>query len=207
MRRHLPLVAAIVVATAAAPAAQGTAAQAPAPSPPATAPVVTGGIQTPAGYVIGADDELEIVFWREKDLSSTARVRPDGKISLPLLNDIAAGGLTPDQLRGVLQTAAANFIEEPNVTVVVKAINSRRVFVTGQVGKPGPYPLLTPTTVLQLIATAGGLNEYADRKNIRIVRTEGDRAVARTFNYEEISKGRDLAQNIELQPGDTVIVP
>src|SRR5258706_2940914 len=136
-----------------------TAAQKATPATPApaqaravVAPVVPAGVPTPPDYVIGPDDVLTIVFWREKDMSSDVGVRPDGKISLPLINDVQASGLTPEQLRISVTEAAGKFVEDPSVTVVVKAINSRKVFITGQVGKPGPYALGGPPTVLQLIA-------------------------------------------------------
>jgi len=170
---------------------------------PATAPAVT----PPPDYVIGVDDALDVVFWQEKEMSASVAVRPDGKISLPLLNEIQAAGRTPEQLRAAVTEAASKFVEGPTVTVVVKAINSRKVFITGQVGKPGPYPLIDATTVLQLISMAGGLNEYADSEDIRIVRTENGKSNAQRFNYKDVSKGKNLTQNILLQPGDTIVVP
>jgi polysaccharide export outer membrane protein len=178
-----------------------------AAAPRAATPVVPAGVATPTDYVIGPDDVLTIVFWREQDLSSEVAVRPDGKISLPLLNDIQASGLTPEQLRANLTQAANRYVEDPAVTVVVKAINSRKVFITGQVGKPGPYPLSGPTTVLQLIAMAGGVLEYAKDERIVVMRTENGRTVSRRFNYEQVSEGKNLQQNIELKPGDTIVVP
>ena len=195
--------------------ASGVAAQQNPPSPtpagPATiasAPAaVPNGVSTPPDYLIGPEDVLSIVFWRDKDMSGEVVVRPDGKISLPLLNDIQASGLSPEQLRVALTEAAGKLIEDPNVAIVVKAINSRKVFVTGQVNKPGPYPLAAPTTVLQLIATAGGLLEYADSKNVRVMRTENGKPVSYKFNYKDVIKGKNLKQNIELKPGDTIIVP
>ena len=182
------------------------AAQAPA-APKAAAPPIPAGVSTPADYVIGPDDVLTIVFWREKDMSSDVAVRPDGKISLPLLNDVQAAGLTPEQLRLQLTEAAGKFIEEPTVTVVVKQINSRKVYITGMVSKPGPYPLSGPTTVVQLIAMAGGVLEYADSRNISIMRTENGRQVSFPFNYKDVIKRKNLAQNIGLKPGDTIVVP
>jgi polysaccharide export outer membrane protein len=161
----------------------------------------------PPDYVIGADDVLSIVFWREKDLSMDAVVRPDGRISLPLMNDIAAAGLTPDQLRAKLTEEAQRYVQDPNVTVIVKQINSRRVFITGQVAKAGTYPLSGPMTVLQLISLAGGLLEYADSKNVVVMRTENGRPMSYVFNYKEVVGRRNLKQNIELKPGDTIIVP
>ena len=112
-----------------------------------------------------------------------------------------------DQLRVALEQAAGKFVEEPTATVVVKQINSRKVYITGQVGKPGPYPLSGPTTILQLIAIAGGVAEYADSKHITVTRNEDGRTVSFGFNYEEVARRKNLQQNVLLKPGDTVIVP
>jgi polysaccharide biosynthesis/export protein len=165
------------------------------------------GITPPADYVIGPEDVLTVFFWREKDLSGDVQVRPDGRISLPLLNDIDAAGLTPDELRSALTEAARKYYDEPTVTVVVKQINSRKVFITGNVGNPAPYPMLAPMSVMQLITMAGGLTEYANRQNITILRTEGGKPVSLRFNYKDVERGRNLQQNIMLKPGDQVIVP
>jgi polysaccharide export outer membrane protein len=131
----------------------------------------------------------------------------DGKISLPLLNDVQAAGLTPPQLRERLTELAQKYLEDPNVTIVVRQINSRKVFITGQVNRAGTYPLSGPTTVMQMLATAGGLHEFADKKNIRILRTENGKQIALRFNYKDVRQGKNLKQNIELKPGDTIIVP
>lgn len=189
-----------------APASKTPAKPAPAPSTAKPPVAVPPGVVVPADYVIGPEDILTIVFWREKDLSSDVVVRPDGRISLPVLQDVAAAGLTPEQLRESLTKTAERYVEDPNVTVVVKEINSRRVFITGQVAKPGPYNITSPMTVVQLIAFAGGLLEYADEENIAIMRTEKGAPVAYRFNYKEVSERKNLKQNIALQPGDTVIV-
>lgn len=172
----------------------------------ATAARATGAA-LPPGYVIGADDVLEIVFWRERDLSVQATVRPDGKISLPLLNDVEAAGLTPDELRERLATAAQRYVADPVPSVIVKEIKSRKVYITGQVANPGAFPLIGQTTVLQLIALAGGLNEFADGDEIVVMRTENGRQVGHRFNYNQMRKRRNLQQNIVLRPGDTVLVP
>jgi polysaccharide biosynthesis/export protein len=180
----------------------------PAAARGATTAAPAAGVTTePSGYIIGADDVLSIVFWREKDMSLEVAVRPDGRISLPLLNDVQAAGLTPPELRDRLMDEARRYIEDPNVTVIVRQINSRKVYVTGEVGKPGPYPLGGPTTVLQMIATAGGLHEYADDKNIVVLRNENGRMVAYPFNYRNVTKRKNLEQNLELKPGDTIVVP
>jgi polysaccharide export outer membrane protein len=178
---------------------------------PAISTLSSGGggssITIPAGYVIGVDDRLTIDFWRDKDLSADVVVRPDGRISLPLLNDVQAAGLTPEELRGKLLQLAGALIEDPVATVVVKEIRSRQAFITGNVQKPGSYPLNAPMTVLQLIATAGGLREFVSGKNIVILRRESGRDVRLPFDFQAVMKGRTLRQNVELRPGDTVIVP
>ena len=207
LRVHVPLLIGAILTMAVAASAQARGQQANARPVGAAAPVVPGAIVPPPGYVIGADDVLAVTFWRDKDLSSDVSVRPDGKITLPLLNDIDAAGLTPDELRDRVTKAATQYVEDPNVTVTVKAINSRKVFITGNIGKPGPYPLGGPMTVMQLIAMSGGVQEFAKSDKILIMRTENGKPVAHKFNYKEVSQGKKLAQNVELQPGDTVIVP
>src|SRR5262245_45772179 len=189
--------------------ASGQTGQTPAvktPSAPAAA-AAPAGITPPADYIIGPDDQLTIMFWREKDMSAEVIVRPDGKITLPLLNEVQASGLTPDQLRLKVTEEAKRYVEEPNATVVVRQINSRKVFITGQVGKGGAFPLSSTMTVLQLISMAGGLNEYAKSSKISIMRTENGKQLRFPFNYKDVIEGKNLKQNIDLKPGDTVIVP
>ena len=186
-----------------------------APAAPATvspsAPVAPASTSVPAGpngYIIGTDDVLSILFWKDKDLSvPEVTVRPDGKVSLPLLNDVQASGRTPEQLRDAIKEAALKYVEDPNPTVIVKEIKSRKVYITGQVDKPGTYLLNGTTTILQLIAIAGGLKDFADGKNIALVRAEAGQQVVYTFNYRDVVKVKNLQQNIELKPGDTVVVP
>jgi polysaccharide export outer membrane protein len=207
----------LTVLTSGAAAQQQPAAVAPAGAaagsrgavPPAAVPpvAVPPGVPVPPDYVIGPEDVLSVVYWREKDMSNDVAVRPDGKISLPLLNDVAAAGLTPTQLRDSLTEASKQFFEDPSITVVVKQMNSRRVFITGEMAKPGPYPLMGPTTVLQLLSVAGGLRDYANGKKILILRTEKGHSVSYPFNYKDVVSGKNLQQNIELKPGDTVVVP
>ena len=160
----------------------------------------------PTDYVIGTDDILSIVFWRDADMTQEVTVRPDGNITLPLLGDIKAAGLKPSELRDQIAKTAGKFIEDPNVTVVVRQINSRNVFITGGVTRPGPYPVSGQMTVLQLITVAGGLTEFADAKNIRILRTENGQTTFLKFNYNEVQDGKKLEQNIVLKPGDSVMV-
>jgi polysaccharide export outer membrane protein len=197
----------VVLSLAVAPTASAQSAG--VASNPATAAVPATSV-APPDYVIGPDDVLSVSFWRDKDLSADVVVRPDGKVSLQLVNEVQAAGLTPEQFRVAVAEAASKFVEDPTVTVVVKQINSRKVFVVGEVNKPGTYVLGGPMTVLQLIALAGGLSEYADKANIVILRAErrqdGEPLSVRV-NYNDLMKRKNLKQNIELKPGDTVMVP
>ena len=188
------------------PAAEVLAQSAARADPPAPA-AVAAPVAVPKDFVIGPEDVLSVTVWREKDLSADVTVRPDGKVTLPLVNEIQAAGLTPAQLREQLTTAMSRFVADPSVTVAVKQINSLKVYISGQVGKPGAYPLTSPTTVLQLIVTAGGLHEFADTKNIVIIRRQNGQETTHRFNYKDVLKGRNLAQNIQLVPGDTILVP
>jgi polysaccharide export outer membrane protein len=177
-----------------------------APRKPANGAPAATGVPLPAGYVIGPEDVLSVVFWRDKELSADVVVRPDGKISVPLLNDIQAVGYTPEQLADVLVKAATKYIADPTATVIVKEIHSRKVYVLGEVAKPGTVPLIGEMNVLQLIATVGGLLEYADKENITIVRMENGKERRFKFNYKDVVKGKKIEQNIMLKPGDTVVV-
>jgi len=194
---------------AAPPATQGAAP--PAQSAPVTAVAVNQSmpsIVAPSDYIIGPDDILSIVFWKDADMTKDVVVRPDGKISLPVLNELQAAGLTPEQLRVGVIEAATKFFAAPSVNVVVKEIRSRKVFITGEVAKPGAYALSGRMTVIQLIAMAGGLAEFAHSDQIAIVRTD-DKGQSKRFsvNYKDIMKGKNMKQNIELQVGDLVNVP
>lgn len=199
----------VSVAVAAQLSAQATA---PKPtktvsaSTSATAQTVAGALTPPSDYVIGPDDVLEVVFWKEADFTREVTVRPDGKITLPLLDDVQAAGLTTEQLRDAVKKVASNYMQEPSVTVAVKQINSRKVFITGAVQKPGAYPLADHMTVLNLITIAGGLQEFANNDDIGVLRTVDGKAKRFRVNYDDISKGKNLAQNIELRPGDQVVV-
>ncbi|MFZ1008413.1 MAG: polysaccharide biosynthesis/export family protein [Candidatus Sulfotelmatobacter sp.] len=179
-----------------------SAMRAPAPAPTANAPTDNA----PADYVIGADDTLHISVWKEPDLTATLPVRPDGKISLPLLNDVPAAGFTPMQLADSITEKLKKYIADPRVTVVVTAMNSRRIFVTGEVTHSGPIALLPGMTILQALSSAG-FTQFANLKGIYLLRTENGRQVKMPFNYKEVVKGRHPEQNILLQRGDTVVVP
>jgi polysaccharide biosynthesis/export protein len=172
---------------------------------PDVAPVQ--GTSVPADYLIGPDDVLQVVYWQEKDLSAEVVVRPDGKISLPLINEVQASGATPAQLRTTIMQAASRFVTDTSLTIFVKTINSRKVFVMGQVNKPGPYPLNDSMTVLQMLATAGGLMEYAKGGKITVMRNENGQTKSYKFNYNDVAEGKNLQQNIALKPGDTIVVP
>jgi polysaccharide export outer membrane protein len=171
-------------------------------------PAVTQAPDTtsPSDYIIGADDQLRISVWKEPDLSETLPVRPDGKISMPLLNDIPAAGLTPVQLKDSITEKLKKFIADPRVTVVVTAMNSRRIFISGEVLHGGPMILLPHMTVLQALSQAG-FSQFANPKAIYLLRTENGRQRKIAFNYKQVVKGNHPEQNIMLQPGDTVVVP
>jgi polysaccharide export outer membrane protein len=209
MTRRLPLLTAALALSigSAAWTAEAQAPQAAKAVAPAAA-AVAGAVPVAPDYVIGPDDVLSILFWRDKDLSAAdVTVRPDGKVTLPLLNDVQAAGRTPEQLGDAIREAARKYVEDPNPTVIVKEIKSRRVFITGRIEKPGPYPLNGRTTILQLIAMAGGLREFVDGKDISVMRNEKDKQTVFDFNYQDVVKKRYLNQNIELKPGDVVVVP
>jgi polysaccharide export outer membrane protein len=159
-----------------------------------------------ADYVIGADDMLHISVWKEPDLTVSLPVRPDGKISLPLLDDVTAAGLTPMHLANEITTRLKKFIADPRVTVVVTAMNSQRIFVTGEVVHSGPVPLLPNMTVLQALSAAG-FNQFSNLKGIYLLRMDNGKQVKLPFNYKEVVKGKHPEQNIQLRPGDTVVVP
>lgn len=160
-----------------------------------------------ASYIIGPEDVLNIDVWKEQDISRSVPVRPDGKISLPLLNDVQAAGLTPMQLQLSLRDALKKFISDPQVTVIVTQVNSRRVYVLGEVAHPGAFPMLPHMTVLQAISTAGGFSQFAKEKDVYVLRTDNGRQVTIPFNYKEVIRGKRADQNIELKPGDTIVVP
>ena len=160
----------------------------------------------PVDYVIGPDDTLHISVWKEPDMSATLPVRPDGKISLPLLDDVQAAGLTPLQLKESIKEKLKKYIADPRVTVVVTAMNSRRIFVTGEVLHPGAAVLLPNMTMLQALASAG-FTQFANVKGIYLLRVENGQQTKIPFNYKEVVKGRNPEQNIILKAGDTVVVP
>ena len=158
-------------------------------------------------YVIGPDDLLQIVVWKNESLSRELRVRPDGKITLPLINDIQASGKTPSDLRDIISTRLEKFVEVAGVTVIVKEINSSKVSVLGQVRKPGIYPLRSDLTVLDAIAMAEGFNEFAAPDRMVIIRKNGKETHWIKVNYDEILQGRISEDRLFLASGDTLVVP
>jgi len=198
---HVMIVAVLCMASVPAGAQQAPSGL--ADTPPAGTSIASS---LPPKCVIGVGDVLGITFWREQALSGDVVVRPDGKISLPLLNDVQAAGFTPEQLSQALAVAAVKFVDEPDVAVIVKEIRSRKVFLVGQVATPGMVPLTGDMNVLQLIAVGGGLLEYADRKDIVVIRTANRQEMRFKFNYDDVLNGKNRKQNILLQPGDTVVV-
>jgi polysaccharide export outer membrane protein len=161
----------------------------------------------PDDYIIGPQDVVRIDVWKEPDITRTIPVRPDGKISLPLLNDVQAAGLTAMQLAGNIRDALIKYITNPQVTVTVLEINSRKVFLTGEVGHVGALGLLPNMTVLQALSSAGGFTQFAKLTKIYVLRLEGGKQVKHPFNYKEVIKGDHPEENILLQPGDVIVVP
>ena len=157
-------------------------------------------------YVIGPEDALHIAVWREADLTASLPVRPDGKISLPLLDDVQAAGMTPKQLADSITEKLKKYIADPRVTVVVTQINSKRIFINGEVLHPGPMTMLPSMTVLQALSSAG-LNQFAKIKGIYVLRIDNGKQQKLPVNYKKLLKGEQIEQNYLLQPGDTIVVP
>jgi polysaccharide biosynthesis/export protein len=177
--------------------------QPPAPTP--TSGVNTGGPIDPERYVIGAEDSLQITVWKEPTLSGTIPVRPDGMISLVLVGDLRAAGLTPMALSADIGQRLKKYIQDPVVTVVVLGVNSQRIFMVGEVGRVGPVMMTPGMTILQAIVTAGGLTQFANSKRIYILRTVAGKQQKIPFNYKQALKGDN--EGVPLLPGDTVVVP
>jgi polysaccharide export outer membrane protein len=162
---------------------------------------------TDPDYVIGPADVLDISVWKEPDVSRAVPVRPDGKISVPLVDDVQAAGQTPLQLAELITEKLTKYLKAPQVTIIVTQINSQRVFVVGEVSRVGAIPLLPGMTVLQALASAGGFSPFADLKKIRIVRTRNGKQIEYLFNYRDVLKGEKPEQNIKMEPGDMIVVP
>jgi polysaccharide export outer membrane protein len=168
-----------------------------------------GSVQTPAvsptAYKIGVGDVLHILVWAEPQLTETAVVRPDGKVSLPLVSELEVAGQTPEAVQQTLTEQLNKFVRKPRVTVTVQEIHSRMVYITGEVQRPGAYPLLDVMNVVQLVARSGGLTDFAKQKQVYVLRAVNSERV--NVNYEKVLKGQAPQQNVELAPGDTVVVP
>ena len=176
--------------------------------------VLSAGAQKAAGattqdpnYVIGSEDVLDISVWKEPDLSRTVPVRPDGNISLPLLNDLQATGLTPSQLAAEVTKGLGKFVTNPQVTIIVTQINSQRFYVLGEAARPGAYTLTPNMTILQALSNAGGFTGYANSKKICLLREENGKQQKLLFNYKDVIAGKRTEQNIVLKTGDTIVVP
>jgi polysaccharide export outer membrane protein len=171
-------------------------------------PAVTPGVAHDDAYIIGPSDVLAINVWKEPDISRSVPVRSDGKISLPLVGELQAGGQTPKQLEQDITKKLASYIAEPEVTVMVQESKSQRINILGQVARPGAYQLTSSMTVLDAIATAGGFKDFAKQKSIYILRQSSDGKQARLpFNYKDVIKGKNTEQNVRLEARDTVVVP
>ena len=157
----------------------------------------------PTTYVIGAQDVLNIKVWREQDFSGTYIVRPDGKITVPLIGDVQSAGITPEALADQLEKSLADYINHPDVSVTITQVNSKKYSITGEVNRPGEFPLVVPTKIFDALSNSGGFREFANKKKIVIIRG-ADRL---KFNYMDVLKGKNLEQNILLENGDTVYVP
>lgn len=158
-------------------------------------------------YVVGEGDALHIDVWQEPEVSQNVVVRPDGKVSLPLVNEVKVSGMTPLEIQAVVAEKLKTFVNQPKVTVTVTEVHSRKAFITGEVAHPGEYPLNIQVTVLQLIAQAGGFTPFAKTESIMILRVSDGKEQRLKFKYKEVLRGKNTEQNIALEPGDTVVVP
>jgi polysaccharide biosynthesis/export protein len=173
------------------------------PSGPADSAGAVAGVD-PKTFLIGPGDVLYIDIWREPTYSRPTYVRPDGKITMPIINDLQAEGLTPDRLASQIGQAYADLIVNPIVTVTVTAVNSKKYTITGEINRPGQYPLVGPVRVFEALNNAGGFRDFANKKDIRINRDNGKQILK--FNWSDVANGKRLDQNVLLQNGDTIIV-
>jgi len=201
------ILAAGLILTAGSPAAPALARAAERGTPPAAAAGPAPIDPNAATYVIGIEDVIQITVWKNADLSVTVPVRPDGKISLPLIDDVTAAGLHPLDLKDELTRRWKAFLSAPEVSVIVKEVNSFKIYMVGQVTRQGELQLKGPTRLLQAISLAGGLTSFADRSKIVLLRESGGREIRREINYKRVISGKDAEDNILLERGDTVYVP
>lgn len=201
MIRHVVLVSVLCLGVAASALAQSASANA-----AAAAAVSRAATAATAEYLIGPEDVLDISVWKNPELSRKVPVRPDGRVSLPLINDIQAAGLTPSQLRDQLAKRLAEFVPSPEVSVIVSEVQSLKVAVVGAVKTPGRFMLKSPATVLECIALAQGLTEFANRERIVVLRQNNGSTQRIPFNYRKVSEG-DEQDNFFVRPGDIIVVP
>jgi polysaccharide export outer membrane protein len=208
-RLQLSLVSSLLVFTGFARAQQSTPAKPPAQQPAAgnTGSSAAKPATTDPNYVIGPQDVLDVSVWKEPELSRSVPVRPDGKISMPLLNDVQAAGLTPMQLTAQITTNLKKYIADPQVTIVITQINSQRIYILGEVNHPGALPLLPGMTMLEALSSAGGFTIFANLKKIYLMRKVNGQEQKYPFNYKDVIRGKSTEQNFTLQPGDTIVVP
>lgn len=166
------------------------------------------GKEPSSDYVIGSEDVLAVNIWKEPEMSKIVPVRPDGKITLPLIGDIQASGLTPRALQTTIASGLRSYVSNPEVTVIVQEVKSQKFNIIGEIAKPGSYPLLDPMSVLDAIAVGGGLRDFAKSGRIYVLRAQSDGTHAKfPFDYKQVIKGKKLSENIQLRPGDTIVVP
>jgi polysaccharide biosynthesis/export protein len=184
------------------PSKMGAPPTAPGSKMPGAAPVNS------KTYVIGAEDMIGIGIWQNRELSASYRVRPDGFISMPLIGEVHAAGKTPEALGQEVQEllAKGGYLRNPNVNVQVLEVNSRKYYINGEVNRTGSFPLVVPTTVLEALSQAGGFHDFANKTKIEILRLKDGKPETHRFNYKEVIRGKNLKQNILLEPGDQIIV-
>jgi polysaccharide export outer membrane protein len=205
MLKHWQSYAALAILSIAVfPAGVFGAAQTPANGSESAPPPA---VQEDSTYVIGPQDVIDVSVWKDAELTRIVPVRPDGKISLPLLNEMQAAGLTPEQLQQQITQGLKKYMTDPIVTVIMNQINSQRVYITGEVTKAGAYPLLPQMTILQALSSAGGFTQFANMKKIYMFRTVDGKQVKFPFNYKDVINGKNTDQNVVLKPGDTIVVP
>jgi polysaccharide export outer membrane protein len=163
--------------------------------------------ETKDTYFIGVGDVLTVSVWKNEDLTVTVPVRPDGRISLPLVGEVEVVGRTPESVRTILNASYQDFVTSPAVSVVIQEINSRKIFIMGEVGTPGVYDLVQPTRLLQALALAGGVTDFAKEDQVVVLREEGGIERRTVVSIKDIQTGKRLDANMRLQPGDTIIVP
>jgi polysaccharide biosynthesis/export protein len=154
-------------------------------------------------FILGAEDLIAVRVWREPELSGSYMIRPDGKISMSLVNELQAAGLTPEQLADAIKLGLSKYINHPEVSIAVTQVNSRKYYLQGEMNRPGSYPLVVPTTVMEALVNAGGFREFANTKKIIILRKGKEQL---RFNYKDVIRGKHTEQNILLEPGDQIVV-